>query len=220
MRVIFLILLLNFTLASVNAQTISLKVLGSAKNNEYAESNGVIVSFLSNNLEVKKNTLLDSIRAVGVKSEMIVIEGPSKYSAGKKRFRIEESNLELFDKLLIVCSSQDIKIDKIYYKMPDHNFESQDANAIMAYNNAASQAKILSNSLNYRIIKVLNIDDDTTESSYIYDLIDKDTEHGKSLIRLMQLLGGGNNSFQTESSLPVKTSGYNLWVTFELKKNK
>ena len=218
MRFFAVFLLINTFIFKLNAQTITLKVLGKAAYVEYAESNGIIVSFSKSDFRSQKLILSDSIKAIGIKSELIPINnGNFKLAINNKRFRIEENNIERFDKLLIVCNNLKIKIEKVYYKMPIHKFEDEDENAILAFNNASTQAKIISNNLNYKITKVLNIDDDTTESDSIYDIIDKESERGRLVIELLQLLSCRNSLFQNESDNPVRTGGYNLWVTFELK---
>ncbi|WP_034061955.1 hypothetical protein [Lacinutrix jangbogonensis] len=118
----------------------------------------------------------------------------------------------------MLVSNLKINIEKIYYKIPEHKFEDEDVNAISAFNHATTRAKMIANHLNYKINKVLNIDDDTTESSYIYDRYDKDTDSGRRFIKFLKLLDGRNNLFETESNTPLRSAEYNLWVTFELKR--
>ena len=218
MRLLFLLLIFVITGVSLNAQTLSLKVLGSSAYNEYAESNGVIISFLIGDHENKKLILSDSIRVIGINGEITPLEDVYKRIAYKRRYRIEESNIGLFDRLLEECSNQKVRIEKVYYKMPEHKFENEDKNAILAFKNASTQAKIIANNLNYKITKVLNIDDDTTKSSDIYDVFDNGTEHGATIIKLLELLYGSDNMYSTESDEQTRVGGYNLWVTFEMRR--
>jgi len=215
MKVFAILMLLSLTALNVNAQNITLRVLGKANYVEYAETNGIKISFNKNQLE-NITKLIDTISLIGIKNQLVpIIESNI---SNKKKFKIEESNLDLFDKLLMVCNNLKVKIDKIYYKLPEHKFENEDNNAILALNNATSQAKIIANNLKYKIVKILNIDDETTYADPFYDKFDMESESGKILVKLLTLLGGGNSLHKTESSKPIREGGYNIWVTYELKK--
>ena len=211
-------ILFAFSLISIgycSAQDITLRVLGQSNYIEYAESNIALISANESNVE-KFKAFKDSISANGLDNKLIEITD----TKNKKRvqFKIEDEDLNVFDKLLVLCSDLQIKIDKVYFKMPEHLFEEEDKKAILALNNANSQAKILANHLGYKINKILNIDDDTTYSNSIYDDIDFESERGQLILKLFELLGGRNSSYETESSSPTRNGGYNLWVTYELQK--
>jgi len=209
----FLILFLIFQFS--NAQSITLRVLGKATYIEYAKTNGVIISFNEKELKGKKTKLTDTILSIGIKNKLIPFSKAN--TRNRFKFRLEENNLKTFDNILVICSDLGIKIDKIYYKIPEHKFENEDENAILAINNATSQAKIIANNLHYKIVKILNIDDDTTYADPIYDRIDIESERGKMLIRLLQLLGNRNYLKETESKNSIRQGGYNIWVTYKLK---
>jgi len=209
----FLILFLIFQFS--NAQSITLRVLGKATYVEYAKTNGIIISFNEKELKVKKTKLTDTILSIGIKNKLVPFSKTN--TRNRFKFRLEENNLKTFDNILVICSDLGIKIDKIYYKIPEHKFENEDENAILAINNATSQAKIIANNLHYKIVKILNIDDDTTYADPIYDRIDIESERGKMLIRLLQLLGNINYLKETESKNPIRQGGYNIWVTYKLK---
>lgn len=209
----FLILFLIFQFS--NAQSITLRVLGKATYVEYAKTNGIIISFNEKELKVKKTKLTDTILSIGIKNKLVPFSKTN--TRNRFKFRLEENNLKIFDNLLVICSDLGIKIDKIYYKIPEHKFEDEDENAILAINNATSQAKIIANNLHYKIVKILNIDDDTTYADPIYDRIDIESERGKMLIRLLQLLGNRNYLKETETKNPIRQGGYNIWVTYKLK---
>ena len=118
----------------------------------------------------------------------------------------------------MICNDLKIKVDKVYYKLPVHRFEDEDRNAILALNNATSQAKIIANNLKYKVVDILNIDDDTTYADPFYDNIDIESERGQLLVKLLQLLGGGNSLHKVESSKPIREGGYDIWVTYKLRK--
>lgn len=208
---IFSVLTTNYGLS----QNITLRVLGFSSYTEYAEKNVALVSTNDSNL-VKINKLKDSISTYKLYSKLTEIN--SLKNQKKIQFKIENEDINQFDKLLVLCSNLQIKVDKVYFKMPEHLFEEEDKKAILALNNANSQAKILANHLGYKIDKILNVDDDTTYSNSIYDDIDFDSERGELLLRLLELLGGRNSLYETESSNPTRNGGYNLWVTYNLKK--
>lgn len=198
-----------------SAQNITLRVLGQSNYVENAESNVVLISTNASNIE-KIDILKDSISAKNLDNEIIKINDLKNQK--KIQFKIENEDINMFDKLLVLCNDLQIKVDKIYFKMPEHHFEEEDKKAVLSLKNANSQAKILANHLGYKINKILNIDDDTTYSNSIYDDIDFESERGKLMLRLLELLGGRNSLYATESSSPSRNGGYNLWVTYELKK--
>ena len=215
MKIYILFVFSVFFVGYSPAQDITLRVLGQSNYVEYAESNVVLISANESNIE-KIDALKDSISANGLDNELNKVTGLKNQK--KVQFKIEDEDLNVFDKLLVLCSDLQIKVDKVYFKMPEHLFEEEDKKAIWALNNANSQAKILANHLGYKIDKILNIDDDTTYSNSIYDDIDFESERGQLMLRLLELLGGRNSLYETESSNPSRNGGYNLWVTYELAK--
>ena len=211
----YIIALFLLTIIEANSQNVTLRVLGQSTYVEYAETNGIIISFNENELKnVAK--LSDSIASIGIMNQLKPIYDSK--TTNLKKFRIEESNLELFDKLMIICNYFKIRINKVYYKLPIHKFDNEDEKAILALDNANSQAKVIADNLKCNIVKILNIDDETTYADPIYDDIDVDSEHGQMVLRLIQLLSRGNSKFDTESSKAFREGGYNIWVTYELRK--
>ena len=213
--VAFLILFLSTI--NTNAQNITLRVLGKANHVEYAETNGIIISINKSELD-KKTKLSNTFSLIGISNKLVPITGSN--TGTKNKFRIEEKDSNLFDKLLIACVDLKVKIDKIYYKLPEYRFKNEDDNAILALNNARSQAKIIADNLNCEIVKILNIDDDTVYSDPFYDNIDMESESGKLTLEILQLLACGNSLHKTESLKPTREWGYTILVTYELEKNK
>jgi hypothetical protein len=216
MKVVAFLILFLFT-TNTNAQNITIKVLGKANYVEYAEINGVIISINKSELD-KKTKLSDTLSLIGISNKLVPITGSN--IGNKNKFRIEEKDLNLFDKLLIACVDLKVKIDKIYYKLPEHRLENQDDKAILALHNATSQARVIANNLNYQIVKILNIDDDTLYADPFYDNIDMDSENGKLTLKILELLRGRNSIYKTESLKPKREWNYTILVTYELKKNK
>jgi len=213
----FYILIFFYILSSGYSfgQDITLRVLGYSNYTEYAESYVVLISTNESSLETIKN-LKDSLVAKGYENKLVKIDDVKNLTA--IQYKIEENDKSKFDNLLILCSDLRIKVDKIFFKMPEHLFEEEDQKAIMALNNANSQANLLANHLGYKIDKILNIDDETTYANPIFEDVDIDSQSGQLFIKLVELLGGRNMLYETESSQPTRDGGYNLWVTYNLKK--
>ncbi len=215
MKVYILIIFYTLSIGYSFGQNITLRVLGGSTYTEYAESNVVLISINEPNLE-KINVFKDSLVAKGLNTKLVKID--DLINSKKIQYKIEEKDKNEFDKLLILCNDLQIKVDKVYFKMPEHLFDEEDKKAILALNNANSKAKVIANHLGYKIDKILNIDDDTTYASSTYDDIDFDSKKGELLLRLLELLGGKNRLYATESLNPTRNGGYNLWVTYNLKK--
>ncbi|WP_104735972.1 hypothetical protein [Hanstruepera ponticola] len=215
MKLFFLFIFFTITVNYGLAQDITLRVLGYSSYTEYAESNVALISTNDSSL-VKINKLKDSISAYRINSELIEIN--SLKNQNSSHFKIEHADINEFDKLLVLCSALEISVNKVYFKMPEHIFEEEDQKAVLALNNANSKAKLIANHLGYKIDNILNIDDDTTYASSIYDAVDFDSERVEVVLRLLELLGSGNSQYETESSKPIRSGGYNLWVTYNLKK--
>lgn len=211
---VFSFLILFLVTTNTNAQNITLRVLGKVNYVEYAETNGIIVSINKSELD-KKTKLSDAITLIGINNKLVPITGNPTRNIDK--FRIEEKDLNLFDKLLIACIDLKVKVDKIYYKLPEHKFENEDNSAILALNNATSQAKIIANNLNCKIVKILNIDDETTYADPFFDNINMESDHGKFVVEMLQLLSDGNSLHETESLKPTREGAYTILVTYELK---
>lgn len=215
MKVYILIIFYTLSIGYCFGQDLTLRVLGFSSYTEYAVSNVLLISTNDSSLE-KINILKDSLVTKGFDNKLVKIDDIKNLKS--IQYKIEEKDKNEFDKLLVLCYDLQIKVDKVYFKMPKHLFREEDKKAILALNNANSQAKVLANHLGYKIEKILNIDDETTYASSIYDDIDFDSERGESLLWLLELLGGRNTLYETESSNPTRNGGYNLWVTYNLKK--
>ena len=198
------------------AQTTTLRVLGQYNYIERAETNGVILSIDNHEIGAKKKLLLNKIDSLEIKSNLTKIDRPQDFQNRTSYFKIEEKDRDNFDQLLIVINALKINIQKVYFKIPAHQLEDEYLSATMAVKNANSKAKIIANNLNYKIIKILNIDDETTYASSIYDGIDLESKKGKLLIKLFNILDNNNNLYEKESPKPYRKGGYNIWVTYHI----
>lgn len=217
MRLNLLVICLFFGANSIIAQTIYLRVLGEYQYSEYAKSKGMIVTFdvSSKSVEEEKKRFLNTTIDAGLKIKLIPAFNDSFSIRNKNKFRIEIENAILFDELLDIVREEHLRIEKLYYPIPEHVFEDEDEKALFALDNARERADIIAKNLNYKVVEVLNIDDDTTRSSVIFDVIEKDSRLGNLIDGLLEKTSA---LIQTNySSTPVPNGGYYLWVTFKLK---
>jgi hypothetical protein len=215
MKLYILFLFFALSTAYSKAQSITLRILGQSNYIEHAESNVVLISTDDSSVD-KIEALKDTVLANGLNVKLSEV---ANFGNGKTvQYKIDEKDINVFDQILVRCSELEIKIDKVYFRMPEHILEEEDKKAISALRHANSQAKMIANHLGYSIDEILNIDDETTYANSIYDDIDLDSERGELFLELLKLLGGRNTLYETESSSPSRTGGYNLWVTYALKK--
>jgi len=215
MKFIKLIILI-FPFIIMNAQTTTLRILGQSNYIENAETNVAIIAFNKEEIETKKTALILKIDSIGISSSLHKIIESYNNNNFQERFEVEEQDPELFENFLAICYKLQVRIEKVYFRMPIHKTDHEDKYAIRALRNANSQAEIILNNLDYKIVKILNIDDETTFSDPIFDFIDKDSERGKMVINIIQLLSSTDPN-ETQSNSPERYGGYNLWVTYEIE---
>ena len=198
------------------SQSSTLRVLGQSNYTEYSETNVAIIYISDEDSETKEILLKKKIDSIGFKNELIPINDTKEIKSNGEMFKFEEDNLDLFGKFLSICSDLKIRLEDTYFKMPPHEYDDEDKYAFLALKNAESQAKIITKNLNYNIVQILSIDDETTYADPIFDFIDRDSERGRIVIELIQILGSRNPN-ETKSKQSVRYGGYNLWVTFEIE---
>ncbi|WP_115461731.1 hypothetical protein [Winogradskyella aurantiaca] len=211
---LFLILISLIISTSINSQNrIIIRILGQSNYVESAESNSMMLRV--KNSEINKiHILSDSLFALGYKS---VPEKVNDYSSHNfSKFRINEASVENFDRIMVLCNELLIPIVSVFYMMPEHSFEDEDIQAILALRNANSQAKIIANHLNKKVLRILNIDDDTTYANSFYDNIDLDSERGQLILKLLEVLSRRNEVYSKDSKEEFRNGAYTLWVTYEL----
>lgn len=213
MRLFFILLLLIIS-NSINSQNrITIRILGQSNYVETAESNSMILRV--KNSEINKiHILSDSLVALGYKSGPVQVNDYSSHSFSK--FRINEASVEKFDRIMVLCNELLIEVVSVFFMMPEHSFEGEDIQAILALRNANSQAKIIANHLNKKVLRILNIDDDTTYANSFYDNIDLDSERGQLVLKLLEVLSNRNEVYSRESKEEYRNGAYTLWVTYEL----
>tara|TARA_R110001632_G_scaffold36869_5_gene93138 strand:+ start:9364 stop:9993 length:630 start_codon:yes stop_codon:yes gene_type:complete len=203
---------------SIFAQSITLKVLGTSKYIDYAESYGVLISVKKNDSLRKIQSFKDSIKTNNISHKITPFKEVRTNYLNKNVYKLVLKSQENLDKLVKICNSLNIKIEKTYFNIPKHSYQKEDEKAVLAFENAVNQAKIIAHNLNYKIIKVLNINDETSKSSGLYDNLDLETEKGQLMARFYDLLSKNPRTASIESSKKTRNGGYNLWITFEIKK--
>jgi len=222
-----IIFLLSFLLSNYcYSQSATLKILGQYSYVEYYKSLGAIIVLEENpnkcdpilgfiSLEEQFRHLSESIEVKGSKSKLIPIKDHTYSPYRKQAFRFEEPDAGLFDEVMTVCNNQGAIIKKRYYKLPPHEFIEEDTKAIKALRDAKEKAEELVNHINYEVIQVLNIDDDTRGASKIFEFDDRDPDEIEELMNLLQRF---NDLDRREESInSVRSGAYNLWVTFEIR---
>ena len=213
MKKICLVILFFTICFGLYSQNQTLRILGRSNHKVVANSNEVIVVLKKDQHRIFKDAL--TIKGYNRNLESIINSKPIK--PDEIKIKINEPNSDLFQEVIFVCNELKIKIEDIYFKIPKHDFNKEYKNAILAYKNAEAKAKIIANHLDCKVSRVLNIDDDTNLANEIFDRIDKNSEEGKVVLELINLLSNSPLLFKTESKKPVRESSYHLWVTFEIK---
>jgi len=224
----YLILSLLFCSTLCFSQTQTIKVLGQHAYENKVKSFGALISLVEDpnkcdpvkgfiSIEDQLKHLGESITAKGSKATLKPVDEYQKSQVKSKSYRIEESNRDLFDQILLVCAQHEAKIIKSYYNYYPHDFVGEDEKAIAALNDAKTKAKELAEHLNCKLVRILNVDDDTRNAnSYFLQHWSGDKAR---LADLMSVVNGLDNRYSIDirSSSPNRSGKYNLWVTFEIE---
>ncbi len=118
-----------------------------------------------------------------------------------------------------LCRLQEILVEELFYKLPKHKYEKEDDKAVSALNDAVRKANFIAEKLGKKVVKVLNIDDDTALASIdnLMGEYDYDEEKGAEILELIQMLSEIDDPFATESKKPERNGAYSLLVTFEMQ---
>ena len=194
------------------SQNIMLKVLGEADYRIKNDGCAIQISLAEQINDKQMTQFKDHLTSLGVNYELTKLDGPRFDKILK--YRIEIADCKFMNTIRNICQDYDIIMSDAYYIMPDHQFNDEDKNAILALENAIQRASMVSKKLNCSY-KIISIDDDTSNSSIIYDILDKDSTWGELMNEFMNSL---NSAIRNQNSKePFRYGTYNLWVTFELK---
>lgn len=202
-----------------HSQTATLRVLGLADYYQSAETNVMVFHISDEVLDLRMDLLKKQMDSLGIKTPIQPLNDPLLKFSDQQKFQVEVENIELFEKLVEICYRSNLRIDEIYFEMPPHDYSEEDKYAFLALKNAESQARIIANNLNYKIVQILNIDDETKYADPFFDFVDPDSQRGRNLIKLITILGRIDPPEITKSRELTRYGGYNLWVTFEITAN-
>lgn len=225
MRNRFLLILFLFTCSLANSQEITLRILGSHSYSEMAEKKVHLIDFnydpdicnlitQNKTIEIQVNEFIAQLQQEKIEYELLHKETSSFNPENKKQFELilPIDNPDFKIKKLI--NSKGINLVRTYYKFSDNPLLDEDSRAILAYKNSKNKATNLAKNLNCKNIEIVNIDDDTSDANYVYEIINMNLdEEKKELLNALFLQLG---DFESNYNI-TKEGRYNLWVTYKMK---
>jgi hypothetical protein len=222
----YLVLSLLFLSVCCHSQSIILKVLGQHSYSTESQAYGAIIILEENpnkcdpikgvvSIEEQLKHLNESIKAKGSDARLEQIKDYTYSEFRQEKYRIEESNSEIFNDIITACNNQQAIVSKTYFNLPIHDFEEEDKKAVAALNEAREKADILSSHINHKVSRILSVDDDTRDFVGGIEMSGYDKKKREMIMELLMKLSNLNPPSK-ESSAPNRKGQYNLWVTFEI----
>lgn len=220
----FLILLITFNQGF--CQEAKLRILGYSKYSEIAENKVLLLNFEYNSeicnpltqnktIESQVNELNQNLKSEKIKYKLSHKEtlnfNPEKNKSYELLLLIDGND----NKIQKIINSSGIKLKKIYYKFPENPFLNEDKKAILAFKNSQNKARKIAEILNYEIVGIISIDDDTSAATDVFELLglnDLDEERKQMMYSFFENL----NNLEINSNV-TKDGAYNLWVTYRIK---
>ncbi|WP_395062174.1 hypothetical protein [Flavobacterium sp.] len=220
----FFILFFIFNLGF--CQEATLRILGNSKYSEIAnyrvllldfEYNSEICNPLTQNktIEIQVNEFNENLNLKKIafqllhKESLIVNPEMSKYY--ELLVPLDADDYEIKK----IINSSGVKLVKTYYKFSEPSFLNEDKKAILALKNSQNKAIEIAKILNYEILEIVSIDDDTSRAKNIFEFLGTDNlneERIESIYSLLEKL----NEAKINMDL-TKVGVYNLWVTYKIK---
>lgn len=220
----FFILFLTFNLGF--CQEATLRVLGNSKYSEIAENKVLLLNFEYNSeicnpltqnktIEIQVNEFNQNLKSEKIEYKLIHKEtlnvNPEKSKSYELLLSVDNNDY----KIQKIINSSGIKLVKTYYKFSENSFLNEDKKAILAFKNSQNKANEITKILNYEILEVLSIDDDTSDANDVFELLginNLDDERREMMYSLFEKL----NNLEVNSNA-IKDGAYNLWVTYKIK---
>ena len=223
-KYLFLILFLTFNLGF--CQEATLRVLGNSKYSETAENKVLLLNFEYNSeicnpltqnktIEIQVNEFNQNLKSEKIEYQLLPKETLNSNPEKSKSYELLLSLNSNDYKIQKIVNSSGIKLVKTYYKFSENSFLNEDKKAILAFKNSQNKATELAKILNYEILKIVSIDDDTSDANDIFELsgiINLDDEKKEMMNSLFEML----NNLEVNSNA-TKDGAYNLWVTYKIK---
>ena len=223
-KYLFLILFLTFNLGF--CQEATLRVLGNSKYSEIAEKKVLLLNFEYNSeicnpltqnktIEIQVNEFNQNLKSEKIEYQLLLKETLNSNPEKSKSYELLLSLDSNDHKIQKIINSSGIKLVKTYYKFSENSFLNEDKKAILAFKNSQNKATQLAKILNYEILKIVSIDDDTSDANAIFELSginNLDDEQKEMMNSLFEML----NNLEVNSNA-TKDGAYNLWVTYKIK---
>ncbi|WP_396179474.1 hypothetical protein [Flavobacterium sp.] len=221
---LYLILFLTFNWGF--CQEATLRILGNSRYSEIAEKKAILLNFEFNSeicnpitqdktIEVQVDEFNQNLKSEKMEYKLIHKETLNINPENSKSYELVVSLDCNENKIQKIINSSGIKRGKTYYKFSDTSFLDEDKKAILAFKNTQSKAKELAKILNYEILEVVSIDDDTSDANDVFELLgmdDLDDERKEMMYSIFEKL----NDLEVNSN-PTKEGAYNLWVTYKIR---
>lgn len=221
---LFFILFLTFNLGF--CQEATLRVLGNSKYSEIAENKVLLLNFEYNSeicnpltqnktIEIQVNEFNQNLKSEKIEYKLIHKEtlniNPEKSKSYELLLSVDNNDY----KIQKIINSSGIKLVKTYYKFSENSFLNEDKKAVLAFKNSQNKANEITKILNYEILEVVSIDDDTSDANDVFELLginNLDDERKEMMYSLFEKL----NDLEVNSNA-TKDGAYNLWVTYKIK---
>lgn len=226
MKKLCLSLFLFFIFTLGFCQEAKLRILGNSKYSEIAESKVLLLNFEYNSevcnpltqnktIETQVNEFNQNLKSEKIKYKLLHRETLNFNPENSKSYELLiplDSNDYKIQKII---NSSGIKLVKSYYKFSENSFLNEDKKAILAFKNSQNKATEIVKILNYEILEIISIDDDTSDANDVFELLginNLDDERKEMMYSLFEKL----NDLEVNSN-STKDGAYNLWVTYKIK---
>lgn len=226
MKKLYSFLILFFTFNLGFCQEATLRILGNSKYSEIAENKVLLLNFEYNSeicnpvtqnktIDIQVNEFNQKLKSEKIEYELLHKETLNINPEKSKSYELLLLSLDSNNKIQKIINSSGIKLVKTYYKFSENSFLNEDKKAILAFKNSQKKAKEIAQILNYEILEIVSIDDDTSDANDIFELLginNLDDERKEMMYSLFEKL----NNLELNSNA-TKEGAYNLWVTYQIK---
>lgn len=225
MKIQYLFLILFFIFNLAFCQEAKLRVLGISKYSEMAENKVLLLNFEYNlednnplknkSIEIQVNEFIKNLKSEKVYYKLLDKEvlniNPKKSKSYELLLSIDNNDHNIQK----IINSSGIKLVKTYYKFYENTFVNEDKKAILALKNSQNKANEIAKILNYEILEIVNIDDDTSDTNDVFELLginNLDDERKEMMYSIIEKL----NNLEV-NNYATKDGAYSLWVTYKIK---
>ena len=226
MKKLYLLIIVFLTVNLCFCQEATLRILGNSKYSEIAKNKVLLINFEYNSeicnpltqnktIEIQINEFNENLKLEKIVFQLLHKETLSISPEKSKNYELLLS-LDANDyKIQKIINSSGIKLLKTYYKFSENSLLNEDEKAILAFQNSQKKANEIAKILNYEIIEIASIDDDTSNTNDVFEFLgidNIDDDRKKMMYSFFEKL----NNLEMNSN-PTKDGAYNLWVTYKIK---